>query len=117
MSPSYYEIDPDVVQSSGRQVHELQPQATSAVHGVLSGYTSGAGAVVHAKVQAALGRFHDTHQKAHLAVPQAVASLGANTALGGKAIADGTNESSRVQMASLATQQAAVTSLRRPIAS
>jgi len=50
-------------------------------------------------------------------VPQAVAGLGANTASGGKAVADGTNESRFVQMSSLASSQDAVTSLRRPIAS
>jgi hypothetical protein len=117
MSAGYYEMDPDLVQSSGRQVHDLEPQANSAVHSVLGAYTSGAAAVVHAKVQAALTRFHDTHQKTHRAVPHAVASLGANTARGGKAVADGTNESTHVQMASLTTQQGAVTSLRRPITS
>lgn len=115
--PGYYEMDPDVVQSSGRQVHNLEPEANGAVQGLLSGYTSGAGAVVHAKVTAAMTRFHDTHQKTHRAVPHAVASLGSNTAKGGKAVTDGTNESTHVQTSSLATQQTTVTNLRRPIAS
>lgn len=115
--PAYYEMDSEIVQSSGRQVHDLEPEANGAVHSLLSGYTSGAGAVVHAKVQAAMTRFHDTHQKTHRAVPHAVAGLGSNTAKGGKAVADGTNESTHVQLGSLATQQNAVTSLRRPIAS
>jgi hypothetical protein len=117
MPAGYYEMDPEVVQSSGRQVHSLEPEANSAVQSLLGGYTTAAGTVVHAKVQSALTRFHDTHQKTHRAVPVAVANLGVNTASGGKAVADGSNESTHVQMSSLAVQQGAVTSLRRPIAS
>ena len=106
------------MQSSGRQVHDLEPQAHSAVQTVLDGYTSAAGAVVHAKVTGGAAPASMTPtQKTHRAVPHAVANLGANTASGGKAVADGTNESTQVQMSSLATQQSAVTSLRRPIAS
>jgi hypothetical protein len=113
---SYFEMDPDLVQSSGRHVHDLEPQAHSAVQNVLTGYATAAGSVVHAKVTSALHRFHDTHEKVHRAVPHSVAALGANTAGGGRAVADGSNESTRVQVASLADQQASLTALRRPIA-
>lgn len=117
MPAGYYEMDPEVVQSSGRQVHGLEPEAHSTIQALLGGYTTAAGTVVHAKVSSAMSRFHDTHQLTHRAVPVAVANLGVGTASGGKAIADGTNESTSVQMSSLSTQQSAVTSLRRPIAS
>lgn len=111
----YYEMDPDVVQTSGRQEAGLEPEAQAVVTGLLNGYADGSGAVVHARVSSALSRFHDTHQETHRSVPRAVAALGFNTASGGVVVADASNESTGVQLASLGDQQQSVAALRRPI--
>lgn len=108
-------MDPEAVQTSGRQVAALEPHAQATVQRLLTGYTTAAGSVVHAKVGAAMNRFHDSHAKTHRSVPHAVAQLGFTTASGGKVIADASNESTAVQMSSLATQQAELGTLRRPL--
>lgn len=102
---SYYGMDTDVVQSVGKQIFDLEPEATAAVNGVLTSYMDASGAVYHPVVSAAMSSYHDTHQKDHLAFAQAVRTLGSNVASGGKAIADGNNEASTVQSGNLANQQ------------
>ncbi len=102
---SYYGMDTDAVQSVGRQIVDLEPEATTAVNGVLNSYVEASGTVHHPVVSAAMTAYHDTHQKGHLTLPELVRSLGTNTALGGKAIVDGNNEASAVQAASLTSQQ------------
>lgn len=102
---SYYGMEPDTVQSVGKQIFDLEPEATTAVNGVLSSYLDASGAVHHPVVTAALTAYHDTHQKGHLSFPESVRALGSNTALGGKAIVDGNNEASAVQQSSARTQE------------
>ncbi len=102
---SYYAMDTGVVQSSGKSVFALGPEADSAVKAVLTSYLDASGVVHHPLVSQALSSYHDTHQKSHLQFPQAVRALGSNTANGGRTIAEGQNESTRVQAANLAAQQ------------
>lgn len=101
---SYYGMETDAVQSVGKQIFDLEPEATAAVTGVLSSYMDASGVVHHPVVSAALTAYHDTHQKGHLSFPESVRALGSNTALGGTAIAEGNNEASSVQRSSLKTQ-------------
>ncbi|MGH3447863.1 MAG: hypothetical protein ACRDP4_09600 [Nocardioidaceae bacterium] len=103
---SFYGMDPDAVQSVGQGVYGLEPEASSAVHGVLGSYTSAAGVVHHPLMASAMHTFHDTHKKGHLALPDAVADAGADTASAGVAVADGQNEDTRVQKGSYANTQA-----------
>lgn len=115
MSASYYEIDPDTVQSVGRQVFGLQPEADAVVNALLTGYSDAAGTVHHPRVEQALGAFRDTHQRGHRAVPQAASGLGLDTARGARVLVDGTNESTVVQTNSLTEQQDLLSNLRRPL--
>ncbi len=103
---SYYGMDTDAVQTVGKGVFNLEPEANSAVQGVLNSYMEASGSVHHPLVSQAMSKFHDTHQKGHLALPEAVKALGSNTANGGRAIADGNNEATQVQQTSLGQQQA-----------
>ncbi len=102
---SYYGMDTDAVQSAGKRVFNLEPEAATAVRGVLNSYMDASGAVHHPLVSAAMSTFHETHQKGHMALPEAVRALGSNTANGGVAIAEGTNEASSVQRSSLGQQE------------
>ncbi|HEY7043568.1 MAG TPA: hypothetical protein VH419_07870 [Nocardioidaceae bacterium] len=102
---SYYAMDTDVVQNTGRKVFDLGPEADSAVQGVLNAYMDASSAVHHPLVSQAMSSYHDSHQKAHRAFPQAVRAVGSNTASGGRAIADGQNESTSVQHANALQQQ------------
>ncbi len=102
---SYYGMDTDAVQSAGRGVFSLEPEANTAVQGVLNSYLDASGTVHHPLVSQAMSKFHDTHQKGHLALPEAVKALGSGTANGGAAIADGNNEATQVQQTSLGHQQ------------
>ncbi len=102
---SYYGMDTEVVQTVGKSVFELGPEATTAVNGVLNSYLDASGAVHHPLVSSALSDYHETHQKGHLALPEAVKALGGNTASGGAAIADGQNEATNVQQGSAVQQE------------
>lgn len=112
---SYYGMDTDVVQSVGRQVHDLEPEASTAVNGVLSSYTDASAVVHHPLVRSAMTAYHETHQKGHLSLPQAIKALGSNTASGGKAIADATNEASAALSTSLTSQQGLVRDINKPL--
>jgi hypothetical protein len=111
----YYGADTDQVQTVGRSVFDLEPDATSAVNAVLNSYSDAAGAVHHPMVSDALTSYRETHQRAHLSFPEAVKGLGANTANGGAAIADGNNEATAVMRASLGTQEALLRDINPPI--
>jgi hypothetical protein len=113
----YYGADTEHVQTVGRSVFNLEPEATSAVNGVLNSYSDAAGAVHHPMVSGALNSYRDTHQRAHLAFPEAVKGLGSNTAHGGAAIADGGNEATSVMRANLGTQETLVRDINPPISS
>lgn len=112
---SYYAMDTDGVQTTGRGIHGLEPQAGSAVNGVLDSYTAGAGAVHHPVVRAAMHGYHDTHQAGHRKFPDAVAGLGASVARGGATIADGNNEVTNVQKAAYAGAEALRRDVNLPI--
>lgn len=112
---SYYGMDTEVVQQTGRSVAGLEPAAESAVKGVLNSYMDASGSVHHPLVSSALSSYHDTHQKGHLALPEAVRSLGVGTASGGAAIADGQNESTSVQSSSAAQQQGLLRDINNPL--
>jgi hypothetical protein len=100
-----YGMDPDQVQSAGRSVFNDAPEASSAVHKVLGSYLEASGVVHHPLVSAAMTAFHETHQKGHLSLPEAVKQLGSNTANGGRVIAEGSNDVVATQRSSLTSQQ------------
>ncbi len=102
---NYYAMDTGVVQSSGKSVFGLGGEADSAVRAVLNSYMDASGAVHHPLVSQALSSYHDTHQKSHLQLPQAVRALGSNTANGGRTVAAGQNECTAVQAGNLSAQQ------------
>jgi hypothetical protein len=108
-------MDTETVQQTGKNIFDLEPEAESAVKGVLSSYLDASGSVHHPLVSQALSGYHDTHQKSHLQLPQAVRALGGNTASGGKAIADGQNETTSVQAGNLAIQQGLTRDINSPI--
>ena len=112
---SYYGVDTDVVQAVGKQVFNLAPEASTAVNGVLSSYTEASSVVHHPLVRAAMTAYHETHQKAHLSLPEAIKALGGNTASGGGTIADATNEASSVFSSSLGTQEGLVRDINTPL--
>jgi hypothetical protein len=112
---SYYAADTDQVQTVGRSVFNLEPEATSAVTGVLNSYSDAEGVVHHPVVRGALGRYREEHQKGHLAFPEAVKSLGANTATVGSTVADATNEATAVHTASLVQQEGLAREINRPL--
>jgi hypothetical protein len=113
---SYYGMDTDAVQSVGKQVFGLHPEASSAVQGVLGAYTDASAVVHHPLVAAAMSTYRETHQAGHLALPEAVKALGSNTANGGKTIADANNEAASVQAGSLGVQQVLTRSINQPLA-
>lgn len=104
-----YEIDIDGVQTGGRNVFNLGPDADSAVQGVLNSYADASGVVHHPLVSQAMSAYRETHQRGHLALPVAVRALGSNTVSGANAIADGNNEATGVQQSSLAEQETLAT--------
>lgn len=112
---SYYIMDTEAVQQTGKSIFDLEPQAESAVKGVLNSYLDASGSVHHPLVSQALSSYHDTHQKSHLQLPQAVRALGSNTASGGRAIADGQNESTSVQRANVFAQQGLIRDINNPL--
>lgn len=101
-----YGIDIDGVQTSGTGVFNLAPDADSAVQGVLNSYADASGTVHHPLVSQAMSAYRETHQRGHLALPVAIRTLGSNTVSGANAIADGSNEATHVQQASLGLQEA-----------
>lgn len=112
---SYYGMDTEQVQTVGARVFALEPEADTAVRGVLTSYMDASGTVHHPLVRQAMSTFHDTHQRGHLALPEAVRGLGSNTANGGAAIADGNNEAANVQQQSLSSQEALVRDINQPL--
>ncbi len=83
---SYYGMDTEAVQAVGRNVFDLEPEADTAVTGVLNSYTEASGVVHHPVVTAAMSTYRETHQQGHLALAVAVRALGSNTANGGSTI-------------------------------
>jgi hypothetical protein len=114
---NYYGMDTDTVQSVGKQVYGLHPDASSAVDGVLNSYSDASGVVHHPLVSSAMAAYRDTHQKSHLQFPEAVKALGSNTASGGRAIADASNDSSAVLSTTFADQQGLKRQLNQPLES
>lgn len=112
---SYYGMDTDAVQTVGKGIYQLEPEADSAVKGVLNSYMDASGVVHHPLVSDAMSAFHDTHQKGHLQLPEAVKALGSNTASGGAAIADGNNEATQVQRGSLGQQETLLRNMNGPL--
>ena len=108
-------MDTETVQQTGKNIFDLEPEAESAVKGVLSSYLDASGSVHHPLVSQALSSYHDTHQKSHLQLPQAVRALGSNTASGGEVIADGPNETTSVQAGNLTIQQGLTRDINSPI--
>jgi len=112
---SYYGMDTETVQQTGKNIFNLEPEAETAVKGVLNSYMDASGSVHHPLVSQALSSYHDTHQKSHLQLPEAVRALGSNTASGGKAIADGQNETTSVQTGNLTAQQGLTRDINLPL--
>jgi hypothetical protein len=111
----YYGADPEQVQTAGRAVFDLEPEAASAVNAVLSSYSDAAGSVHHPIVSAAMRSYRETHQKEHLSLPVAVRGLGSNTAHGGAAVADGNNEATAILKASLGDQEVLGRDINAPL--
>jgi len=112
---TYYGMDTEDVQGSGKKVFDLEPEADAAVESVLQAYRGASDAVHHHVVREALDAYLDTHQKQHLQFPAAVRALGGNTAAGGAAIADGNSEAAAVHKGVAGEQELLLRDVNRPL--